>query len=371
MKPAKNILLVYPEVPRNTCWSFHYALKFVGRKSAMPPLGLVTLAALFPRTCTLKLVDMNVQPLTDQDIAWADAVFVSAMIIQKDSFEKVVAGCNRLKTPVVAGGPYPTSSHAEIAGVDHFVLGEVDATFADFFGDLCAGRARPVVPPPRRPDISRLPTPRFDLLDLRAYSSMSVQYSRGCPFHCEFCDIWKVYGNRKRVKKELQPPAGPYRQGAVFPADLVTLVKSLACQPFTGYGYRYVCFLMRSLVKNRPLFPEAVKFGIVGHHFHTITRQTVRSEKIAAYLDTSYTRLREQIAACSTALDNSGDQAVRKIHRLWHRREKVLARTRRRIGRMHRDFRADVFRKYTEVAEKTWDLFKPHKDCLQRQSVWR
>lgn len=199
-KNHKKALLVYPAVPKNTYWSFEYALQFVDRKSAMPPLGLVTVAALFPDDWELKLVDLNIQALTEADVAWADAVFMSAMIVQKKSFQECVALCRRLQTPVIAGGPYATSGHEGISGVDHFVLGEVESTFAAFLHDFENGCAQRVYQAPAKPDIRHTPVPRFDLLNLSAYRTMSVQYSRGCPFQCEFCDIWRVYGNRPRLK---------------------------------------------------------------------------------------------------------------------------------------------------------------------------
>jgi radical SAM superfamily enzyme YgiQ (UPF0313 family) len=200
MHPRKNALLVYPEVPHNTYWSFHYALKFVGKKSGMPPLGLVTLAAMLPDSYNLKLIDMNITALTDEDLRWADLVFISAMIVQKSSFQTVVQRCRQLGRTVVAGGPYATTGYGEIAGVDHFVLGEVEETFPTFLADFEQGRARPLYHSDHRPDMTQAVLPRFDLLALSAYASMSVQYSRGCPFRCEFCNIWAVYGNRPRVK---------------------------------------------------------------------------------------------------------------------------------------------------------------------------
>ncbi|MFO8084633.1 MAG: B12-binding domain-containing radical SAM protein [Desulfobacterales bacterium] len=200
MSSVKNILLVYPEIPKNTYWSFKYALSFIGKKSAMPPLGLITVAALFPKNCILKLVDMNVEPLVSADIRWADAVFISAMIVQKKSFAAVVKACNRFKKPVIAGGPYPTTSHQEIAGVDHVLSGEIEEVFSKFFEDFQNGVAKKVYPIPSHPCLSNTPIPRFDLLKMDAYSCMSIQYSRGCPFNCEFCDIWTIYGNRSRVK---------------------------------------------------------------------------------------------------------------------------------------------------------------------------
>ena len=170
----------------------------------MPPLSLITIAAYFPEDYRLRLVDLNIEPLRDEDICWADQAYVSAMIVQKASFEKVVAACNRLNTTVIAGGPYPTSSHAEIMGVDHFVLGEVENTLPGFIAAMEEGTARQVYPSTDKPILTDSRVPRFDLLNMRAYASMSIQYSRGCPFKCEFCDIWSVYGNRPRLKS----PAG-------------------------------------------------------------------------------------------------------------------------------------------------------------------
>ncbi len=225
MPQYKNILLVYPEVPGNTYWSYRYALKFINKKSAMPPLGLISIAALFPEGYDLKLVDLNVRCLEDDDILWADAVFISAMIVQKESMEAVVQRCRSFGRTVVAGGPYVTNSHEEIRGVDHLLLGEVDHTFSDFLQEMENGTAESIYAMPAHPDISRLPVPRFDLLEMDAYGSMAVQYSRGCPFHCEFCDIWTVYGNTPRLKTAETLVAeidALYRlgwEGAVFMVD--------------------------------------------------------------------------------------------------------------------------------------------------------
>ncbi|MCF8078581.1 MAG: B12-binding domain-containing radical SAM protein [Desulfobacterales bacterium] len=201
MKPIENLLLVYPKVPSNTYWSYRHCLAFLSKESAHPPLGLITVAAYLDSTVYhLKLVDMNIEPLLEKDLKWADAVFASAMIVQKASLEQVIASCNRIGVPVIAGGPYVTTCPESIQGADHVLPGEVDETLADFMAELQTGRAKREQPMPKRPDITNLPPPRFDLLNMNAYASMAIQYSRGCPFQCEFCDIWKIYGNRPRLK---------------------------------------------------------------------------------------------------------------------------------------------------------------------------
>lgn len=226
MKPIENVLLVYPKVPTNTYWSYRHSLTFLSKKSAHPPLGLITVAAYLDSTAYhLKLVDMNIEPLLEKDLRWADAVFVSAMIVQKPSFEQVIADCNRIGVPVIAGGPYVTTSPESIQGADHVLPGEVDETLADFMAEMQAGRAKRVHPMAKRPDITHLPPPRFDLLNLNAYASMAIQYSRGCPFQCEFCDIWKMYGNWPRLKSArtvLEELTTLYRlgwRGSIFVVD--------------------------------------------------------------------------------------------------------------------------------------------------------
>ena len=200
---VRNALLVYPDHPPSY-WGINYALELLGAKAAFPPLGLLTVAAMFPPEYDLRVVDMNVSPLEDSDLDWADMVFTSTMIVQRESLRTVIERCNRAGVPVVAGGPYPTACHEEIAGVDHFVLDEAEETFARFLQDLEAGRAKPMYREPRKPDVTRTPIPRFDLVELADYHAMCVQFSRGCPFDCEFCDITKLYGRVPRTKSPEQ-----------------------------------------------------------------------------------------------------------------------------------------------------------------------
>ncbi len=198
-----NALLVYPEHPP-TYWGADHALELTGVKATHPPLGLLTIAALFPPSYALRVVDMNVGALQDADLEWADYVFTSTMITQHVSLRAVIERCNRKGVPVVAGGPHPTTFHEEIVGVDHFVLDEAEEIFADFLQDLEAGTAKKFWRETRKPDVTRTPVPRFDLIDLKNYATMSVQFSRGCPFDCEFCDIIKLYGRVPRTKSPEQ-----------------------------------------------------------------------------------------------------------------------------------------------------------------------
>jgi radical SAM superfamily enzyme YgiQ (UPF0313 family) len=195
----KNALLVYPAFA-TSFWSFKFALQYLGKKSSMPPLGLLTLANMFPPDYQVRLVDLNVRPLTDADLAWADLVCTSTMIVQRTSLEHVIARAKRAGKPVVAGGPHPTSYWEEMEDVDYFLLGEVEATFPRFLRDLEQGTAQPCYVPREKPAITQTPLPRYELIDMRAYGSMLLQFSRGCPFDCEFCDITKLYGRVPRTK---------------------------------------------------------------------------------------------------------------------------------------------------------------------------
>lgn len=198
-----NILLVYPEYP-DTFWSFKHSLKFIAKKAAFPPLGLLTVAAMLPGDWEKKLVDLNVEPLTDEHLARADMVLLSAMIVQKESVRQIIARCKGLGKKIVAGGPLFTTQHDQFAGVDHFVLNEAEITLPLFLRDLAAGHGQPVYSSMERPDISKTPVPLWSLIDLGNYATMSIQYSRGCPFNCEFCDIIIMNGRIPRLKSAEQ-----------------------------------------------------------------------------------------------------------------------------------------------------------------------
>jgi len=210
-----KILLVYPHYP-DTFWSFRHALKIISKKAAHPPLGLLTVAAMLPDEWEKKLVDVNVSPLKDKDIKWADYVFISAMVVQRDSVKEVIARCRELGTSTVAGGPLFTTEHEEFEDIDHLVLGEAEITLSPFLEDLEEGCARHIYTSSERPDITETPIPLWSLIDMKKYGSMNIQYSRGCPHNCEFCDIIILNGHKPRTKDKDQILAemeALYRQG--------------------------------------------------------------------------------------------------------------------------------------------------------------
>lgn len=196
-------LLIYPSIP-DTFWSFKHILKFLRKKAAHPPLGLLTVGGMMPVDWDIRLVDMNVKELTDAEILWADMVFVGAMLVQKQSVREVVDRCHGLGKAVVAGGPLFSSFSEEFDDIDHLVLDEGEITFPQFLDDLAEVNPRHIYRSRERPDISWTPLPRWDLLDMGHYASLSIQYSRGCPFNCEFCDIVNLNGRVPRVKDEDQ-----------------------------------------------------------------------------------------------------------------------------------------------------------------------
>ncbi len=250
-----KILMVYPKYP-DTFWSFKHALKFVSKKAAFPPLGLLTVAAMLPAAWEKKLVDMNVDRLSDSDIEWADYVFISAMSVQTKSVRDVIDRCRKSGTKIIAGGPLFTTGYEEFEGIDHFVLGEAEVTLAPFLADLAKGKAKHIYESNERPDISRTPVPMWSLINMKHYSSMNLQYSRGCPFDCEFCDIVLLNGHTPRTKSKEQFVAefdALYNQGwrgGVFVVD----------DNFIGNKKKLKLEILPALIewKNRVKYPFAL-----------------------------------------------------------------------------------------------------------------
>ena len=194
-----KVLLVYPEFP-DTFWSFKHALKFIRKRASLPPLGLLTVAAMLPAQWDKRLVDVNVRQLTDKDLAWANIVFISAMVIQRPSTRQLIARCKAAGLKIVAGGPLFTAEHEQFEDVDHFVLNEAEVTLPPFLKDLEQSCEKRVYETTEFPEIQQIPSPLWKLADLKHYATMAIQYSRGCPFDCEFCNITALFGHRPRVK---------------------------------------------------------------------------------------------------------------------------------------------------------------------------
>jgi radical SAM superfamily enzyme YgiQ (UPF0313 family) len=219
-----KVLLVYPEFP-DTFWSFKHALPFQGKRSSFPPLGLLTVSALLPPYWQRRLVDMNVTRLKEADLEWADVVFVSGMLVQGPSMKEVISRSKQRGRRTVVGGPITSAGDAAIAGADHVVEGEAEDLIAELAADLEKGTARPYYQRRQLPDVSQVPPPHLHLASLKRYSSMAMQFSRGCPFTCEFCDIIEIYGRRPRTKTpeqvcaELDVIYGLGWRGTVFIVD--------------------------------------------------------------------------------------------------------------------------------------------------------
>ena len=194
-----KILLVNPATP-DTFWGLNNAVKFISRKASLPPLGLLTVAAMLPQDWDKRLVDTNTRRLRDSDIEWADYVFITGMVIHRESIGHIIARCKKFLKPVVAGGPLFTSAADEYAHVDHLVLNEAEITLPRFISDLRAGNPGRVYQTDEKADMTSTPIPLWDLVRMKDYASTCIQSSRGCPFDCDFCEVTTLLGHRFRMK---------------------------------------------------------------------------------------------------------------------------------------------------------------------------
>ncbi len=200
---AVRILLIYPCFP-DTFWSFKHALKFIFKKASSPPLGLLTVAAMLPEEWEKRLIDMNVRNLEDKDLRWADLVFISGMAVQKESVERIITRCKSAGAKIVAGGPFFTTEYEAFRDIDYLVLNEAELTLPLFLEDLKNGRPKHMYSSDKWADIRKTPLPLWELINMNHYATINIQYSRGCPFNCEFCDITLLCGRIPRTKDKDQ-----------------------------------------------------------------------------------------------------------------------------------------------------------------------
>ncbi len=200
-----KVLLIYPQFPQSF-WSYDRFMEIAGLKAVIPPLGIITVAALLPQDWEMRFRDRNVTCETQADWDWCDLVILSAMLVQKPDFEALIQKAVRLGKTVAVGGPYPTSvpQDALDAGADFLILDEGEMTIPLFLEALSQGQTQGIFGSTEKPDVRQSPIPRFDLLQRDSYLMMAMQFSRGCPFNCEFCDIISLYGRKPRTKEPSQ-----------------------------------------------------------------------------------------------------------------------------------------------------------------------
>jgi len=198
-----NILFIQPEFP-DTFWSFKHAIKFISKKAGNPPLGLLTVAPLLPDHWKKHLLDLNIEQLDLSWVEWADYIFIGAMNIQRKSVYEVIQKVKMFNKPIVAGGPLFTAEFDQFPEIDHFVLNEAELTLPPFLKDLENGCPEKIYRTSEFADITTTPTPMWELINLNAYDSMNIQFSRGCPYNCDFCNVTALLGHRPRTKTAAQ-----------------------------------------------------------------------------------------------------------------------------------------------------------------------
>jgi radical SAM superfamily enzyme YgiQ (UPF0313 family) len=198
-----NVLMIYPKYP-DTYWSFKHALKFISKKAAVPPLGLITVSAMLPENWQKKLVDMNIEKLEDKDLEWADYIFLSGMYVQKDSVNEILDRCQNYPAKIIAGGPLFTQDHESYPQIDHFILNEAEITLTEFLKDWQTGSLNRIYRTNEYANLSLTPVPDYHLLKINDYAFMNMQVSRGCPFNCDFCEITALLGHKVRMKSSKQ-----------------------------------------------------------------------------------------------------------------------------------------------------------------------
>lgn len=310
-----KILLIYPYFP-DSFWSFKHALKFIVKKASSPPLGLLTVASMLPDEWEKKLIDMNVSSLKDEDLRWADLVFISAMAIQKESVEKIIGACKEIGVSIVAGGPLFTTGYEEFQDIDYLVLNEAEVTLPIFLEDLKNGCPKHIYASDQWADIRKTPIPFWKLIRMNNYATINIQYSRGCPFNCEFCDITLLCGRVPRTKDKEQ------------------ILREL--ENIYEHGFRGgVFFVDDNFIGNKRKLMDEILPAIAGwmkmrkHPFSFITQASIELSDnkelmkwmVQAGFDTVFVGIEspneQSLAECSKFQNRNRDllESVRKIHK--------------------------------------------------------
>jgi radical SAM superfamily enzyme YgiQ (UPF0313 family) len=304
-------LLIYPEFP-DTFWSFRYALKFIHRKASSPPLGLLTIAAMLPQEWEKKLVDMNVESLYDDDLRWADLVFVSAMSVQKESVKGVIARCRAVGVRIVAGGPLFTTEYEAFEEVDHLVLNEAEITLPRFLEDFRNGVAGHFYLTDQWADIGQTPIPLWGLITMNRYASINIQYSRGCPYNCEFCDITLLCGRRPRTKDKDQ---------------IIRELESVYASGFRGQ----VFFVDDNFIGNKKKLKEEILPAIIEwmeRRRHPFTFNTQASIELSDHEDLMRLMVRAGFDVVFIGIETPHEQSLAECSKFQNKNRDLLASVR-------------------------------------------
>lgn len=308
-----KILLVYPEYP-DTYWSFNHALKFIAKKAAHPPLGLITVAAMLPKPWEKKLVDLNIESLNEKDLHWADYVLISAMSVQSKSVNQIISRCRKLNKKIIAGGPLFTAEHQSYSEIDHLILNEAEITLKPFLDDLAIGKPKSIYASEDFAEVRETPIPDYSLLKLNHYASLSIQYTRGCPFNCDFCDITALFGKKVRAKST---------------AQIIAEMDNLNALGFKGSLF----FVDDNFIGNRRVLKKELLPAIINwmdehnHPFHFLTEASVNLADDLALMEmmvkAGFSKVfvgietpdEDSLAECSKTQNNNRDliDAIQKI----------------------------------------------------------
>jgi radical SAM superfamily enzyme YgiQ (UPF0313 family) len=305
-------LLIYPEFP-DTFWSFRYALKFINRKASSPPLGLLTIAAMLPEAWEKRLVDMNVDGLDDEDVRWADLVFVSAMSAQKESVCTVIERCKTAGVRIVAGGPLFTTDHEAFGTIDHLVLNEAEITLPRFLEDFRNGGAGRFYTTDQWADIRKTPLPLWGLVDMKHYASINIQYSRGCPFNCEFCDITLLCGRAPRTKDKDQ---------------IIRELESVYASGFRGQ----VFFVDDNFIGNKKKLKEEVLPAVIAwmeRRRHPFSFNTQASIELSDHTDLMQLMVRSGFDVVFVGIETPHEQSLAECGKFQNKNRDLLASVRK------------------------------------------